>query len=163
MREDTLITDIFSDTSILGKSTCGNWGSGNGVFKNYSCWSSPGKISYTARICMPETKGCFRPPEWIIWPGRMWEGLRTETLEQQHFRKWASLVAQTIKNLPAMRETRVRSLGWEDPLERGMATPSSHLAWGIPWTEEPGGPQFMGLQRVGHNWVSNASTLGPLG
>ena len=57
-----------------------------------------------------------------------------------------SLVAQMIKNLPAMQETRVQSLGWEDPPEKGMATPSSILAWRIPWTEEPGGLQTMGLQ-----------------
>ena len=63
----------------------------------------------------------------------------------------ASLVAQTVKNLPAMQEIQVRSLGWEDPLEKGMATHSSILAWEIPWTEEPGGLQSMGLQRVGHN------------
>ena len=60
----------------------------------------------------------------------------------------ASLVAQMVKNLPAMQETQVLSLGWEDPLEKGMATQSSILAWTIPWTEEPGGLQFMGLQRV---------------
>ena len=52
---------------------------------------------------------------------------------------WASLVAQTVKNLPAMQETRVRSLGWKEPLEKGMVTHSSVLAWRIPWTEEPGG------------------------
>ena len=63
----------------------------------------------------------------------------------------ASLVAQTVKTLPAMQEIQVRSLGWEDPLEKGMATHSSLLAWEIPWTEEPGGLQSMGLQRVGHN------------
>ena len=63
----------------------------------------------------------------------------------------ASLVAQTVKNLPAMQEIQVRSLGWEDPLEKGMATHSSILAWEIPWTEEPGELQSMGLQRVGHN------------
>ena len=62
----------------------------------------------------------------------------------------ASQVAQTVKNLPAMQETQVRSLGWEDPLEKGMATHSSILAWEIPWTEEPGRLQSMGLQRVGH-------------
>ena len=56
-----------------------------------------------------------------------------------------------VKNLPAMWETRVRSLGWEDPLEREMATHSSTLAWKIPWTEEPGGLQSMGSQRVGHD------------
>ena len=62
-----------------------------------------------------------------------------------------SLVAQTVKNLPAVWETGVRSLGWEDPLEKGMATHSSILAWRIPWLEEPGGLQFMGSQRVGHD------------
>ena len=64
---------------------------------------------------------------------------------------WVSLVAQTIKNLLAMQEIRVHSLGWEDPLEKGMATHSSTLAWRIPWTEEPGELQFMGLHRVRHN------------
>ena len=60
-------------------------------------------------------------------------------------------MAQAIKNLPAMQETRVRSLGQEDPLEKGMATHSSFLAWRIPWTEEPGGLQSTESQRVGHN------------
>ena len=63
----------------------------------------------------------------------------------------ASLMAQTVKNLPAMWETWVRSLGWEDPLEEGMATPSSILAWRIPRTEEAGGLRSMGLQRVEHD------------
>ena len=57
-------------------------------------------------------------------------------------------LAQLVKNLPAMRETWVRSLGQEDALEKGMATHSSILAWRIPWTEEPGGLQTMGSQRV---------------
>ena len=55
---------------------------------------------------------------------------------------------ETVKNLPAMLETWVRSLGWEDPLEEGMATHSSILAWRIPWTKKAGGLQSMGLQRV---------------
>ena len=63
----------------------------------------------------------------------------------------ASLVAQMVKRLPAMRETQVRSLGWEDPLEKEMVTHSSTLAWKIPWTEEPGRLQSMGSQRVGHD------------
>ena len=63
----------------------------------------------------------------------------------------APLVAQLVKNLPAMQETWVRFLGWEDPLEKEMATHSSTLAWRILWTEEPGGLQFMGSQRVRHN------------
>ena len=61
------------------------------------------------------------------------------------------VVAQTVKNLPAMQENWVQSLGWEDPLEKGVATYSSILAWRILWTEEPGSLQSMGLQRVGHN------------
>ena len=67
----------------------------------------------------------------------------------------ASLVAQRVKNLLAVLETQVRFLGWEDPLEKEMATYSSILAWKIPWTEEPGGLQSMGLQRVGHDWATN--------
>ena len=59
-------------------------------------------------------------------------------------------MAQVVKNLPAMQETWVQSLGWEDPLEKGMATHSSILAWRIPWTEETGGLQFMGSQRQTH-------------
>ena len=60
-------------------------------------------------------------------------------------------MTQMVKNLPAMREIQVRSLGWEDPLEEGIATHSSILAWRIPWTEEPGELQSMGSQRVGHD------------
>ena len=63
----------------------------------------------------------------------------------------ASLVAQAVESLPAVRQTRVRSLGGEDPVEKDMATHSSILAWIIPWTEEPGGLQSLGLQRVGHD------------
>ena len=57
---------------------------------------------------------------------------------------WASLMTQTVKNLPEMQETQVQSLGWEDPLEKGMAAHSSILAWRIPWTEEPDGLQSVG-------------------
>ena len=60
-------------------------------------------------------------------------------------------MAQTVKNLPAMQETSVRSLAWEDPLEKGTATHSSILAWRIPWTEEPGGLQPMESQGVRHD------------
>ena len=63
----------------------------------------------------------------------------------------ASLVAQIVKRLPTMRETRVRSLGQEDPLAKETATHSSIHAWKIPWTEEPDGLQSMGLQKVGHD------------
>ena len=64
---------------------------------------------------------------------------------------WVSLVVQTVKNLTVMQETQVRFLAWKDSLEEGMATQSSILAWRIPWTEEPGGLQTMGSQRVRHD------------
>ena len=65
--------------------------------------------------------------------------------------KWTSLVAQTVDHLSTMRETRVRSLGREDPLEKEMAIHSSTIAWKMPWTEEPGRLQPMRSQRVGHD------------
>ena len=67
---------------------------------------------------------------------------------------WTSLVAQTVKNPPAMWETWVRFLGQEDPLEDSMATHSSILDWRIPWTEDPGGLQSMGSHRATHNWAT---------
>ena len=67
-------------------------------------------------------------------------------------------MVQTVKNLPAMQESQVWSLGWEDPLEEEMAIHSSILAWRILWTEEPGRLQSMGLQRVRHDWMANTHT-----
>ena len=67
----------------------------------------------------------------------------------------ASLVAQMVQNLPAVQEIRVQSLGWDDPLEKGMATHSTILAWRNPWTEEPGGLPPMESQRVRHDWMTN--------
>ena len=64
-------------------------------------------------------------------------------------------VAQRVKNLHAMQETRVQFLGWEDSLEKEMANHSSILAWKIPWTEKPGRLESMGSKRVGHNWATN--------
>ena len=71
--------------------------------------------------------------------------------------KGASLVAQMVKHLSAMLETRVWSLGREDPLEKAVAPHSRTLAWKISWTEEPGRLQSMGSQRVGHDWVTSHS------
>ena len=89
---------------------------------------------------LPAFKG-----DWLVWGSQL--------IAASHLVCLTSLpglpcVAQTVKNLPAMWETRVRSLGWEDPLEKGMATHSSILAWRIPWTEEPGGLQSLGSQRA---------------
>ena len=72
-------------------------------------------------------------------------------LERKKKKKRTSLVTQTVKGLPTVRQTRVLSLGQEDPLEKETATHSSIHAWKIPWTEEPGGLQSMGSQRVGHD------------
>ena len=66
-------------------------------------------------------------------------------------------MAQTVKNLPTMQETQVQFLGWEDPLQKGMTTHSSVLVWRIPLTDEPGGLQSMGSQRVGHDCVTNTT------
>ena len=71
-----------------------------------------------------------------------------ECLWQKVYSKWASLIAQLVKNLPAMQKTRVQFLGQEDPLEKEMATHSSILAWRIPWTEEPSRLQSMGSQEL---------------
>ena len=70
-----------------------------------------------------------------------------------------SLVAQLVTNLPAMLETQVWSLGWEDPLEKAMATHSSILAWEIPWTEGPGGLQFVELNMTG--WLNDLPPISP--
>ena len=72
-----------------------------------------------------------------------------------------SLVAQTVKHLPTTRETWVRPLGREDPLEKEMATHSCILAWKIPWTEEPGRQQSMGSQRVRHDWATSHTRMQP--
>ena len=98
----------------------------------------------------------FRPIPWLLGRG---EGLEiASVVNNQRFNQpclcdGASLVVQMAKNLPAMWETQVRSLGREDPLEKEMATHSSILAWSIPWTEKPGRIQSMGLQRVRHDWA----------
>ena len=97
-------------------------------------------------------------------PGRArWTFLLSVCMNKESFdfdftRKIAeAMVAQTIKRLPAMQETRVRLLGGEDPLEKETAIHSSTLAWKIPWTEEPDRLQSMRSQRVGHHWVTSLS------
>ena len=101
------------------------------------------------------------PPGDLPIPGIKPTFLKSPALAGEFFTTEASLVAQTVKNLSAMQETWVLSLGWEDPLEKETATHclqyyyyeylSSILAWRIQWTEEPGRLQSMGSQRVGHN------------
>ena len=85
--------------------------------------------------------------------------LETWNLITMFTHTWGFLVAQMVKNLPAMQETWVPSLGWEDPLEKGMDTHSRILAWRIPWAEEPGRQQSMGSQRVRYGWATNTVLL----
>ena len=95
----------------------------------------------------------YRQKGWLLYN----EGL-LETVFPCFFwnlEAFASLVAQAIKRLPVMRESQVRSLGWEDPLEKEMAIHSSIPAWRIPWIEEPGRLQSTGSQRVGHDWANS--------
>ena len=86
-----------------------------------------------------------------------WDSEHTPWRFTQEFMVGTSLVAQTVKRLPARRKTWVQSLGQEDPLEKEMATHCNTLAWKIPWTEEPGRLQSMGLQRVRHDWATSLS------
>ena len=88
-----------------------------------------------------------------------WPALHLRDTDTELRMSWASLLAQMVNNLPIILETQVWSLGQEDPLEKGMATHSSIPAWKIPWTEEPGGLQSMGSQRVGHDWKTNTFTF----
>ena len=83
------------------------------------------------------------------------ENLMNSMIISSVLNKGASLVAQTVKNLTVMLENQVRSLGGEDPLEKGMATHSSTPAWRISWTEKLGGGQSTGSQRVQHDWATN--------
>ena len=113
-------------------------------------WDSPGKNTgvgchvlqglFLTRGLNPR-RLCLLHYQAVFTPSATWE-----VIVYAIALKWASLVAQTVKRLPAVRETRVRSPGWEDPLEQKMATHSSILGWRIPWTEEP-----CRSQRVGHD------------
>ena len=89
----------------------------------------------------------------LVTKQKLWQNLVYHNKSRQ-----ASLGAQLVKHLPAVQETWVQFLGWKDPLEKEIATHSSILAWRIPWTEEPGGVQSMGSQRVGLDWATNSFT-----
>ena len=90
------------------------------------------------QICLPIRSHFFGLNRGRRMGKKIWEEFLNFLVLVSVLFLWASLVAQMGKNLPAMQETRVQSLGWEDLLEKGMATHSSTLAWRIPWTEEPG-------------------------
>ena len=127
---------LFRDPTIL-------W-----FYEKYFC--SPGSLPRSCVLITLQAPGWESVMNFILKITVHFEALR---------RRWGgpSLMTQMVKNLPAMLETRVQSLGQEDPLEKRMATHSSILAWRIPWTEDPGGLQSMGgrSQRVRHNWGTN--------
>ena len=143
------------------------WEAGN--FKGRSncseSWEtcSPERVGLVGRShSCPCSTALYSPasshPFWTV-SLRLWEDRGLTILYRQHPLLWTSteqlLWWKTIKHLPTMPETRVRSLGWEVPLEKEMATHSSILAWKIPCIEEPGRLQSMGSQRVGHDWATS--------
>ena len=103
--------------------------------------------AWLSKISWP-LMNCFVSGLYILFPWSI-------CLFTCQYHNWTSLVAQTVKNPPAMQETWVQSLGLEDPLEKDMVIHSSILAWRILWTQEPGGLQSMGLQKAGHDWATN--------
>ena len=123
----------------------------------YSCWMGS-RIGHSYLTCLIFI-GRMTPNKLLIScvfsePRLNYVPLECSFQVQRKF-KMGILVAQRLKRLPAVQETRVWSLSWEDPLEKEMATHSSILAWRIPWREEPGRLQSMGSQRVGHDWVTS--------
>ena len=121
------------------------------------------------KVCCCETI-CQRAWQTKVWSKKTpwWKDIWAEVCKIQELGRMdgdsqmASLLAQRLKRLPPTRETRVRSLGREDPLEKEMATHSSILAWRIPWTEKPGRLQSTGLQRVGHDWATSLHFMGDM-
>ena len=114
-------------------------------FQAEKSWSTS---SYS--ICRKKHFKCYMKTMWIFWFSAYWTPI-VYTVQYVFIEDLGFLVAQMVKNLPAMWETWVLSLGREDPLEREMATHSSILAWRILWTEEPGRLQTVGLSRVVHD------------
>ena len=109
-------------------------------------------LSHVRLLATPWTAAYQAPPSMGFSRQEYWSGVPLPSLILVKGKGHGiSLVSQTVKKLPAMQETWVLSLGWEDPLEKGMVTHSSILAWRIPWTEEPGRLQCMGSLRVGHD------------
>ena len=121
---------------------------------NNLCTSATGKeieiLSIWFQVCSV--------PDYTFLPSTIWN----RYMYHFYFNIWlllgVVLVAQKVKKLPAMQENGVQSLDWEDPLKKEIATHSSVLDWRIPWSEEPGGPQSMGSQRIRHNWATNTHT-----
>ena len=97
----------------------------------------------------------------LLWQGKSPADLEGKESDEVRylFPNRASAVAQMVKTLPTTQETWVPSLGWDDSLEKGIATHSSIIVWRVPWTEEPGRLQSIGLQRIRHDWANNTFTF----
>ena len=121
------------------------------VLRHFNCvrlFVTPLIVAHQALLSMPFSRHEYLSRFPYPLSGHLpYRGIEPESLV-------SPALAQTVKNLPSMCETWVWSLGWEDPLEKGMATQSSIPAWRIPWAEEPSRLQSTGLQRVGHDWVT---------
>ena len=118
-------------------------------------WNIPDEVAYMLHVQAPRTG--FRMTWILTWWTCSLSGCRK--CYDYGVSLGHTLVPQVVKNPPAMQETSVRFLGWEVPLEKGIATHSSILAWRIPWIEEPGGLQSIVLQRTGHNWAVSTFTF----
>ena len=121
----------------------------------------PGLRNWTSGFGLPKTLISLLLTALTLTLGILMSGSYSKLLKEKDYlicpllHTWASLVAQMVKNLLAMPQTWVWSLGQEDPLEKGLSTHFSILAWRIPWTGEPGELQSMASPRVGHDWVTN--------
>ena len=131
-------------------------------------WKWKVKVKSFSRVRLlatPWTAAYQAPPSMGFSRQEYWSGVPLPSPTDKHMQTYflrcgpASLVTQTVKNLPAMQGTQVRSLGRQDPLEKDMATHSNALTWRVPWTEEPGGLQSMGLQRIRTEQLALSHTL----
>ena len=147
-------------SSVIPFSSCLQSFSGSGSFPISQFFASGGQsIEVSASVLPMNIQGWFPLglTGWISLQSKgLWRVFSNTNSSALRF-LWTSLVAQMVKHLPAMQETWVWSLGWEDPLEKEMATHSSILVWKIPWMEEPGKLQPMWLQRFRQDWATSLS------
>ena len=126
------------------------------LWKDFTCWAVISSHDFLRNFWaiknVPWVQNLRSPAP---APESRWGSGQTYGSLGPQFPTQASLMAQRVKNLPAVQETQVWFLGWEDPLEKGVATHSSILAWRIPLTKEPCGLQFIGSRRVRRNWATN--------
>ena len=153
---------LFSSGSSQPRDLTGVSLIAGGFFTNWAIREAPDYTNWCVNhffrmYCMQKTSSTIYKIRLSVYKGSLPHHRRILLAANCLLIKWDLPVAQMVKNLPVMQETRVRSLGWEDPLEKGMAMHSSILACRIPWTEEPGELQSVGSQTVAKTptWLSN--------